>query len=339
MGLRTIKILLIVSAVSFLLFSAWFLFEFYIPAKIPSHAQPEKIFLVIEAGKGARAIAHQLREKRVIKKEWPFLLGYKILSTSKSLKAGEYAFLIPLSTREVLKTIVEGKVYLHPVTIPEGLTRREIADYLESQHFIHAGDFLEASSLTEIISSLDKEASNLEGYLFPETYYFPKGIPAEKIVSTLVSQFKSVFSEDWQKRAAEISMTPREVVILASLIEKETSIPEEKKLVSAVFHNRLRMGMKLDCDPTIIYALREKGIFKERLRTKDLKYDSPYNTYLNRGLPPGPISNPGRDSLEAALYPADEDYLYFVSRNDGSHHFSRSFREHQQAVIKYQKNR
>jgi len=335
MILRIVKISLVVCAVSILLFSAWLSLEFYLAPK----TAPKKIFFEVENGKGARTIAHSLRENGIIKKEWPFLFGYEILSPSKSLKAGEYAFSVPLSSKEVLKAIVEGKVYLHPIIIPEGMTRREIARYLESELSVAVEDFLLASSRTDLISSLDKEASNLEGYLFPETYYFPKRTPADKIVSTLISQFKSVLSSDWQKRAAELGMTIRQVIILASLIEKEASLPEEKKLVSAVFHNRLKIGMKLDCDPTIIYDLREKGIFKDRLHAKDLKFDTPYNTYLRRGLPPGPICNPGRGSLEAALYPAEESYLYFVAKNDGSHHFSRNFREHQNAVIKYQKKK
>jgi UPF0755 protein len=335
MVLRIIKISLAVCAVGVLLLSTWFILEFYRSSK----AAPEKIFFEVEPGKGARVIAHNLKEKGIINKEWPFLIGYEILSHPKSLKAGEYAFNCPLSTKEVLKAIIEGKVYLHPVIIAEGMTRREIARYLDSELAVAAEDFLEACSRANLISSLDKEAANLEGYLFPETYYFPRKIPPERIVSTLISEFKSTFSEDWQKRAAELRMTIRKVVILASLIEKEASLPDEKKLVSAVFHNRLKMGMKLDCDPTIIYDLKEKGIFKDRLHTKDLKFDTPYNTYLYRGLPPSPICNPGRGSLEAALYPAEQNYLYFVSRNDGSHHFSRSFKEHQQAVIRYQKKR
>jgi UPF0755 protein len=204
-------------------------------------------------------------------------------------------------------------------------------------HFTDEEEFLAASSKTDTISYLDKEAANLEGYLFPETYHFPKGISAEKIISTLVFEFKEVFSEAWQKRASEIKMTPREVVILASLIEKETFLSEEKKLVSAVFHTRLRIRMKLDCDPTIIYVLKEEGSFKGRLLKKHLKLKSPYNTYRNRGLPPGPICSPGRESLEAALYPAQEKYLYFVSKKDGSHHFSSSFKDHQNAVRRYRK--
>ncbi len=334
MALKITRIALTLFLLGILLFSAWFSIEFYSSPKTPA----KKIFFMVDPGEGARTIAHNLRKNGVIKKRWPFLLGYKIFYSAKSLKAGEYAFQLPLSTKEVLRTIVEGKVYLHPVTLPEGLTRREIAGYLESLSFVDAEDFLEASSRPENISSLDQDAVNLEGYLFPETYHFPKGIQAEKIVSSQVSQFKTVFGEAWQRRAAEIDMALREVVILASLIEKETSIPDEKKLVSAVFHNRLKMKMKLDCDPTIIYILKEKEVFKDRLRNRDLKHDSPYNTYLHRGLPPGPICNPGRGSLEAALYPAEENYLYFVSRNDGSHHFSRNFKEHQRAVLQYQKN-
>ncbi len=333
MLLKIIKAILVVSAVAILLFSAWFSLEFYFTPK----SSPKKIFFVIETGQGAQSISQNLKEKGIIKKKWSFLLGYKFFFSPKSLKAGEYAFDLPLSAKEVLIIITEGKIYLHSLTIPEGRTRKEIARHLESLPFIDEEDFLEASSRTEIISSLDKEASNLEGYLFPETYHFPKGTSAEKIVSALVSQFKAVFSEEWRKRAREIKMTPREVVILASLIEKEAFISKEKKLVSAVFHNRLKIRMKLDCDPTIIYALKEEGKFKGRLRKKDLKYKSPYNTYLNRDLPPGPICSPGRESLEAALYPAQEKYLYFVSKNDGSHHFSSTFKEHQRAIIKYQK--
>jgi len=330
---KAIKIVLVVAVVIPLLLSAWFSFEFYLAPK----TSPKKIFFVVDKGQGVHDIAQNLKEKEVIKNRQSFLLGYNIYYSSKSLKAGEYMFNLPMSPKDILKMLTDGKVYLHSLTIPEGLTRKEIARHLESLHFTDEEEFLLASSKTEIISSLDKEAANLEGYLFPETYRFPKGISADKIISTLVSQFKEVFSEGWQKRASEIKMTPREVVILASLIEKETFLSEEKKLVSAVFHNRLKIRMKLDCDPTIIYVLKEEGSFKGRLLKKDLKLKSPYNTYRNRDLPPGPICSPGRESLEAALYPAQEKYLYFVSKKDGSHHFSTSFKAHQNAVRRYRK--
>jgi UPF0755 protein len=330
---KTIKIVLFVAVVIPLLLSAWLSFEFYFAPK----TSPKEIFFVVDKGQGVHDIAQNLKEKGIIKNRQSFHLGYKIYYSSKSLKAGEYMFNLPISPKEILKILTDGDVYLHSLTIPEGLTRKEIARHLESLNFADEEEFLAASSKTKIISSLDKEATNLEGYLFPETYHFPKGTSAEKIISTLVSQFKEVFSKGWQKRASEIKMTLREVVVLASLIEKETYLHDEKKLVSAVFHNRLKIRMKLDCDPTIIFVLKEEGTFKGRLLKKDLKLQSPYNTYRNRGLPPGPICSPGRESLEAALYPAQEKYLYFVSKKDGSHHFSTNFKDHQNAVRRYRK--
>jgi len=335
MALRIVKTTFIFSQVVLLIFTTWLVRELYVPPK----TSPEKTIFEVQKGWGPKVIARNLTKIGVIKKKWPFLMSYKLFFSTESLKAGEYAFSLPLSTKEVLRILTEGKTYLHPLTIPEGLTAKEIFKFLNSKNFVREEDFLQAFSQTEAVSLWDREAKNLEGYIFPETYFFPKGIPTKKIIFSMVSQFKDVFKKEWQRRAEELGLTIREVVILASLIEKETSIPEEKKLVSAVFHNRLNLGMKLDCDPTIIYVLKQEGHFEGRLRYKDLKLDSPYNTYLYPGLPPGPICNPGRESLQATLYPAEEDYLYFVSKNDGSHQFSRTFREHQRAVLIYQKRK
>jgi UPF0755 protein len=314
-------------------FVTWFSLEFYKPPK----ALPNRIIFEVAKGQSAKDIASELKNRGLIKKAWPFLLGYKAFYGAKSLKAGEYAIEIPISTKNILQLLTAGSVYLHSVTIPEGLIIEEIAEILDREGFTEKEDFLQAASETSLIFTLDREAENLEGYLYPETYRFAKGTTAEEIVSAMVFQFMEVFTPHMSSRAEELEMTIRDVVILASLIEKETSLPEERPLVSAVFHNRLRKGMKLDCDPTIIYVLKKEGKFKDRLRTKDLRIDSPYNTYLYAGLPPGPIANPGGDSLRASLYPADADFLYFVSKNDGSHHFSRTFREHQNAVNKYQR--
>lgn len=333
MLLRIIKTVCLLALIILLVFSAWLSFEFY----RVSEGSSTDMFFVVEKGSRVNTIAQNLKERGVISKKWPFLLGYKLFYSNKSLKAGEYQFHLPLSPKDILNILIEGSVYLHPITIPEGLTRKEISQHLDSEGFVRREDFWDASTRTEGISSLDEEASDLEGYLFPETYHFPQGTPAKKLTEAMVSQFKKTFNENWQNRAREIRMSVREVVILASLIEKETSVPEERTLVSAVFHNRLNRGMKLDCDPTIIYALKQQDRFTDRLRTKDLRLDSPYNTYLYPGLPPGPICNPGRDAIEAALYPAPENYLYFVSKNDGSHHFSYTLREHLRAVQKYQK--
>lgn len=335
MMLKMIKRFLLLAAILILFLASWFVFEFLSTPKSP----PEKILYEIERGEGAKSLAEHLKEEGILQKKRAFLLGHSLFYSQKTIKAGEYVFDLPLSIQKILNIITKGKILLHAATIPEGLTRMEIADYLESLGFSERQAFMKASEDTTAISVFDSEARNLEGYLFPETYFFPKGVTTEKIVSSMATQFKDTFSEEWTRRSDEIGLTIREIVILASLIEKETSLPDERPLVSAVFHNRLKKQMKLDCDPTIIYALKQDGQFKDRLHTKDLRLDSPYNTYLYRGLPPGPIANPGKDSIAAALYPADKDFLFFVSKNDGSHHFSRSFREHQNAVNKFQKNK
>jgi UPF0755 protein len=294
------------------------------------------VLFEVEKGKGVRAIVEALFAAKILPKRTPFVLGYDLFYAPQSIKAGEYQLSLTGRAGDVLDILIKGRIYLHPVTVPEGLTGREIFAIFTAAGCGGSEEFEAAFGVTDEIALWDPQASDVEGYLFPETYHLPKGISAKDILQTMTGQFKEVFGENGRRRAAELRMTVREVVILASLIEKETARPDEKRLVSAVFHNRLKLGMKLDCDPTIIYALKLKGPFEGRLRTRDLKYDSPYNTYLHPGLPPGPIANPGRGSLEAALQPAEAEYLYFVSRNDGSHQFSRTFAEHRLAVKKYQ---
>jgi len=333
MFLRIIKTALILAHALILSLAGWLILESR--GALAAKAQP--VLFDVEKGKGVRVIAEALKLKGIIRKQWPFVLQYEFFFFPQSLKAGEYQFQPSQSSQEILEDLIRGKIYLHAVTVAEGLTARELTDVFLSAGFGTSGEFFKAFGEAELIFPWDAKARNLEGYLFPETYSLPKGLPAKEIFGKMVSLFKAVFDESWRRRAEELRMSVREVVTLASLIEKETSLPEEKKLVSAVFHNRLDRGMKLDSDPTIIYALKEKGLFDGRLHTKDLKLDNPHNTYLYPGLPPGPICNPGRESLRAALYPASDDYFYFVSRNDGSHIFSRTLKEHQAAVRKYQR--
>jgi len=305
----------------------------------PQPFNPSEVQVEIKRGMGAGAVAGLLEKNGVIGSRYPFLLNYRLFYYPLKIMAGEYALSSPARSKDVLDMMVKGKVVLHTVTIPEGLTGLEIAPLVVP--FLADGQegFLAAFRSVDLIRPLDKKAEDLEGYLFPETYSIPKSITSSEAVGAMVSQFRAVFTGAWPARAEALGMSVREVVTLASLIEKESSIAEEKKLVSAVFHNRLRIGMKLDCDPTIIYALKQRGLFTGNLAKKDMALDSPYNTYRRAGLPPGPICNPGREALEAALYPAAESYLYFVSRNDGSHHFSRTFSEHQNAVRLLQKRR
>jgi UPF0755 protein len=333
---RVLKACIILFAAAALLFAAWLFREYRRPRTLAS----APVIFEVEKGKSLRAIARDLKARGILQGSLlPFLAGYELFHPSQKIKAGEYAFPSPQSAHQVLETLIKGRVYLHPVTVPEGLTGPEVFEIVRPLSSEDRDHFLSAFRETGPVSAWDGKAENLEGYLFPETYHFPKGVSARDIIQAMVDQFKAVFDGGMQARGREIGMGMRDVVILASLIEKETSLPEEKRLVSAVFHNRLKLGMKLDCDPTIIYGLKLEGGYDGRLRTHDLIRDSPYNTYLHAGLPPGPICNPGRESLEAALHPAPENYLYFVSKNDGSHHFSRTLAEHQLAVRAFQKNK
>lgn len=335
MVLKAVKLLLSLAAAGLLFFTIWFSLEWKVPASLESGP----VFFTVSSGSSVDRIARDLQEKRIIRKGRPFSLGYKLFFFPRTLKAGEYYISPNSSSKEILSMLARGRIFVRPVTIPEGLTRRETAAHLHTEYGLSEDRFLALSSFPDLISGLDSQAEDLEGYLFPETYYFPRKVQASSVIENMVSQFKDVFSQAWKNRASETGRTPRDIVILASLVEKETAVAEERTLVASVFHNRLTRGMKLDCDPTIIYALKEEGRYTGRLRYKDLKWDSPYNTYIHPGLPPGPICNPGRASLRAALFPEKTDYLYFVSKNDGSHHFSRTLREHQRAVIKYQINR
>jgi UPF0755 protein len=333
MFLRTVKAGLGLSLL--LLFGGviWLVGYLYEPRTLPA----QSVFFDVEKGAGTKAVARSLEEKGLIRAELPFLAAHQLFFAPQKIKAGEYAFSSPLRAKDILEGLVEGKVHLCAVTIPEGLTAGEIAPLLGPLLADGEKGFLAAFRNPAPIAPFDPKATDLEGYLFPETYHFPRGVPSEEAVRSMVGQFNHVFGGSWRERVHSLGLSTREAVTLASLVEKETSIPAERPLVSAVFHNRLRLGMKLDCDPTIIYALKQKGIFNGNLSKKDMALNSPYNTYLHAGLPPGPICNPGRGSLEAALFPSGEGYLYFVSRNDGSHHFSRTFAEHQAAVRRFQK--
>ncbi len=334
-ALRIGKIALLLGVVLMLLAAGWFAIQYNRAAA----EETGTVLFEVEEGWNATRIAEALKQRGLLAHKWPFLLGYRLFFSGKSLKAGEYRLETPFSPKQAIQFLIQGQVQLYPMTIPEGLTRRETAQHLSRAYGVDAEAFLDAGADPGPALAWDPAAADLEGYLLPETYHFPKEITPAEIVEAMASQFRDLLSESWRERAAELGLSIRDVVILASLVEKETSRPEERGLVSGVFHNRLRIGMKLDCDPTIVYALKATDSYTGRLRYKDLKLDSPYNTYLYPGLPPGPIANPGRASLEAALFPEDVEYLFFVSRNDGSHQFSRTYREHINAVNKYQRRR
>jgi UPF0755 protein len=228
-------------------------------------------------------------------------------------------------------------VYLRSITFPEGLVISEMADIYEQQAFGAARDFVDAARHAALIADLDPAARNLEGYLFPDTYQLPLQAKAADLVALMVKQFRSVADAETMARVRARGLSTREWVTLASIVEKETGKDEERPLVAAVYANRTRIGMGLQCDPTVIYALRLAGQWNGNLTRDNLRIDSPYNTYRYAGLPPGPIASPGRASLQAASAPADVPYLYFVSRNDGSHAFASTLSEHNENVQKFQR--
>ena len=236
----------------------------------------------------------------------------------------------------LLQSLEQGKILCHKVTIPEGFIIWQIAGLLADQGLANKEKFIALASDQNMTKEFGLQAKTLEGYLYPDTYHFSKGLSEKSIITTMVQRFKSIIRPEWKKRCRDMDFTLHQIVTLASLIEKETSKRDEKFVVSAVYHNRLQQGIRLQCDPTIIYSLKN---FNGNLTNKHLLIDSPYNTYRNYGLPPGPIANPGEESIQAALYPAKKDYCYFVSKNDGTHHFSRTLKEHNKAVYKYQKRR
>ena len=293
-------------------------------------------FVDIPAGTGTAAIGRRLIDAGIVRDELTFRLALWWTGQSRGLQAGEYRFDRPSSPREVVARLARGDVYARRITFPEGLTIEEMAGLYESREFGKAGDFGEAARDASLIRDIDTAAVDLEGYLFPETYPVPRGTPAASLVRAMVNRFRATYGEELQTSAAEQGFTTRQVVTLASLVEKETGKPEERSIVAAVYRNRLRIGMGLQADPTVVYALRKAGRYDGNIRREDLQMESPYNTYRHAGLPPGPIAAPGKASLEAALMPASVPYLYFVSRNDGSHAFAETLDEHNRNVREFQ---
>ncbi len=300
----------------------------------PSSGKGEKVLVEIPKGLGLKDIALKLEEERVITSDKLFILISFIKGASGKLKAGEYEFQIGDPIDRIIDKLINGDVVVRRITIPEGFTTNDIAELLERNNIMNSESFVEKANSTEFTKELfGVSLPSFEGYLFPDTYLYKKGISPEGLIRMMVSRFKEVY-EPLKANSGELNLKDHEVVILASIIEKETGNTSERRLISAVFHNRLRLGMRLESDPTVIYGM---GDFNGNLTKNDLKIENKYNTYTIIGLPPGPISNPGKDSLIAALNPANVNYLYFVSKGDGSHEFSSNYLDHQRGVTKYQR--
>ena len=296
-------------------------------------------FVEIPAGSGSGAMARRLAEAGVVRSATAFRAAVWLRGSSRRLQAGEYRFDQPMTTAQVVDKIARGDVYTRAITFREGLTNREMAALFESGGFGAASDFLAAARNAKAVTDVDPAARDLEGYLFPDTYTLQRKTTAAQLVDRMVSRFRKTLTPELRDAATARGLSVRELVTLASLVEKETGKAEERPVVAGVYTNRLRIGMPLQCDPTVIYAMMLAGRYEGNIRREDLQLDSPYNTYRYPGLPPGPIAAPGEASLRAAAAPADVPYLYFVSRNDGSHVFATTLAEHNRNVVTYQLRR
>ena len=304
-------------------------------APFRGYSEPDQL-VDVPSGEGTRAIGERLTAAGVVRDALTFRVALKVSGNARRLKAGEYRFDRPMSMLEVIDKIARGDVDLLSVTFPEGLTIAEMAAIFEARGFGPASTFISAATDASAIHALDPSAPDLEGYLFPDTYALPRQAPASRAVHAMIERFQQVLTPQVRAAAEARGLTVRQLVTLASIVEKETARGDERPLVAAVYSNRLKLRMGLQSDPTVIYALLRAGTFTGNLHRDDLHVDSPYNTYRYAGLPPGPIAAPGKASLEAAANPADVEYLYFVSRNDGSHEFARTLDEHNRNVQKYQ---
>jgi UPF0755 protein len=330
----TIVLICFVSALVFVLSFALF------AVTAPSHGKPGAVPVEIPQGSSLNKIASLLEDAGAIRGRVRFKVLAKLLAMEHSLKFGEYQFSLPATPLALLDKMARGDVVAYLITFPEGSTIFDVARNIDSAGLCPGPVMLKKATDTQFAAALGIAGASLEGYLFPETYKFNRGSSPEIILKRMVERFNRLFDQTMAGQAKKLGLSIKDVVIHASLVEKETAASREKSLVAAVFLNRLKKGMRLDCDPTVIYSLRlENPAFNERLTKNHLRKISPYNTYLNYGLPPGPICSPGLDSIQAVLNPATVTYLYFVSKNDGTHHFSETLPEHTIAVNKYQRAR
>jgi UPF0755 protein len=331
LGLMVLLILLMVPAA----FAGWSWWKLQRPFKGYPDASRQ---VTIAQGTSVIQILQTLQEEGVIGDAnlARFYLVY--FMGDPALKAGDYSFSGPMSTPNVLEKIAKGQVITESVTLIEGLTLEEIAERLEQAGLGRREVFLDLMRSPELIADLDPEAPDLEGYLFPETYSFARHTDEQTVIATLVKTFR----QRWEKQVSPLAdRRPgrglREIITLASIVEKEARVPSERPIIAGVYFNRVQRGIGLMADPTVIYALKRLGQWNGNIRRTDLRVDSPYNTYRYAGLPPGPICNPGLASLQAAADPADVPYLYFVSRNDGTHVFSSTLPEHNRNVEIWQR--
>lgn len=306
---------------------SWYLLLLFIPRGNGS-VQSDISF---PPGSGIRKLSNDLKAGGIIRSSWHFILMTRLRGDSHRLKAGEYSFTDIMTPDVILSKIVSGDVNYRKFTLPEGYSMYQAAELLEQKGLFKKDDFMEKCRDRELLGRLGLNESSAEGYLYPATYNLSRGGNEEELLKLMIGQFNKVHA-GIQSRSGALNLSLHEVVTLASIIEKEAVSPDEKTLISSVFHNRLRIGMPLQSDPTSVYGVRA---FSGKVSKADIQRPSPYNTYLNKGLPPGPIGNPGKHAVQAAMQPAKTDFLYFVARRDGTHQFSKNLDEHNRAVVRY----
>lgn len=317
---------LVLSAAGF----AWL----FLYAKAPGPLVDSGQTVYIPPRTGFKDIQQQLVSAGVIRQDVRFFLLAGVLSSANRLKSGEYRFAPGVTPYQVLKVLEQGDSIKHVVTFPEGINIYQLAETLAQKKLLAAESFLGAAKDKDLLQELGIGAETFEGYLFPDTYYLTRMQTPEDIIRMMVARGQEVISGLGGLADNELHLSVHEILTLASIVEKEAATPVERRLVARVFFNRLQQGMLLQTDPTVIYGLEN---FNGNLTRRDLKSASPYNTYLVKGLPPGPIANPGRAAIDAVLHPAEGKYLFFVSKNDGTHHFSVTLQEHNSAVARYQR--
>ncbi|RJQ72790.1 MAG: endolytic transglycosylase MltG [Desulfobacteraceae bacterium] len=332
-GLKRLKYITLILLVGLIAAAAGIWIDMARFARRPASPGGTQRIVVIAPGETFNAVTASLEHNDIIASRWRFKLLARFRGDDKRLKAGEYALTSAMSPVQILESLVSGKVLLHRLMIPEGYTIAQIAAEVGRAELAAAQEFRALAMEPGLAAVLGLEGLSLEGYLFPDTYYFPKNLPVRTIIETMVERFREKFPQQWRDRAQELGLSMNQVVTLASIIEKETGDPSERAIIASVFHNRLKKKMRLESDPTVIYGIEN---FDGNITRSHLLTATPYNTYRIRGLPPGPIANPGKEAIEAALYPAQTSFLYFVSKKDGTHHFSTTIEEHNRAVRLYQ---
>jgi UPF0755 protein len=334
---RIVRKILWLSLIAALGAAGWLAWALLMPV-----APSGQTVVLLRPGYSTRHIAAELKAAGVIRNQRAFILWH-YYHRGRTLKAGEYLFDKPANIIDIQKRLRRGDVYFHTVVVPEGYTIFDVARAVEAAGLGSANDFLKvARSETSLVADIDPQAHSLEGYLFPETYQFSRMMSMQEMAAAMIRQFRLVAGQiGLTSSASPDAATPgysvHEVVTMASIVERETAVPEERPMVASVYYNRLEKRIALDADPSIIYAEQLAGTYQGALHHADMQFTSAYNTYRHAGLPPGPIANPGRSALEAAMHPAHSDYYYFVADAQGHHRFAHTMEEHNKNVVAYRK--